>query len=110
MQQPAFTPTHLHSVGAAKSDSDLFNALVQKTDNLVTFFEVATDDETWADSHEEFITLTLAWFTEQAYADKLAYDFIKRIASSIHRHYNVLKSEIPRNIIVKFNDRQVRLR
>lgn len=108
MDLPTFLPTHLNIVGLSKSEDDLFETLSEKMDNLVTFFEVATDDEIWTETHDGFITRFLNFVTEQSYFAQIANEYVMRIARTIRHHYSVLKSKIPKNITLKLKDKEVR--
>lgn len=106
MQLPAFTPTHFQHLKAIASDQALFESFIKASD-LVLFFEIASDDETWSERHEDFISSTLQWATSMAYEDKMTQDEISQVAAAIHKHYPVFKSVIPRNITVELKDGKV---
>lgn len=107
MDLPTELPAHLRYVSTADSEDELFQILAAKTPDLISFFESASDDETWSDVHSAFITKALNWLTEQTYKDRLSKEFISRIARSIHRHSHVLMPFLNRNITVKLADAEI---
>lgn len=107
MQFPTVVPQELSYVKSAISDDALFELLVQKPFDLTAFFEAASDDETWADTHNVFIKKTLEWITKQTYDNKLAQDIVDRIGRATQKHYNVLMPFLPNNITLKLSDVEI---
>lgn len=102
MLLPAFLPQDLSaSCAGAETDQELFSFLTQHTAELTTFFEYATDDETWSDIHRTFMHNAMGWLTVQFLYDRLSLDFAQRIAAAIHKHYTILDPLLPRDLTVR---------
>lgn len=105
MDLPALLPQELQYVGSTKSAQELLERLTINPKELILFFEHACDDETWSRKHADFMKLTFHWLTNQFFQDLLLVDFAKKAVSSIHKHYNVLRSWIPNNLTIVCGDR-----
>lgn len=107
MHFPAFFPDELRYAAGARSDDELFRLLLPKTDDLMLFFEIATDDETWSEEHLECLRLIVEWLTTQALADRLSAELCLRAALAIRKHFSIISSIVPLNIHIQFSDGEV---
>lgn len=107
MEFPSLLPKELDPYFSHATEEALLDSLVKNTDDLVLFFANAVDDETWTENHEELTTKLLAWLTDQAYLDHLSSNHYKIASHAIKKHYLILKSMIPKNILIKLKDGEV---
>ncbi|MBA3815658.1 MAG: BTB/POZ domain-containing protein [Parachlamydiaceae bacterium] len=107
MDFPALLPKVLLYCKTVSLEEELFDLLIQKPEDLVLFFEVATADETWTGSHDYLIAKLLDWLTEQAFNNLLSADLYKRAVKSMQVHHEVLAQIIPKDIKVQLKDETV---
>lgn len=108
MDFPALMPKALLYYETISSEDHLFDSLIQKPYELVSFFEVATADETWSESHPDLITKLIEWLTNQSFNNSISFDLSKRAARSIQAHHHVLERMIPQNITVQLKDANIK--
>lgn len=98
MELPALLPEKYYFISKAENDQALFQLLLGNTADFVNFFEVASEDETWSEFHQNFMSLALAWFTNQFFQDKLDLSLAVRIRNAFQEHYPILHTLLPKNI------------
>ncbi len=101
MELPAILSQDLSYLGKMGSARELFESLLANPLHFVLFFESAAEDETWSEKHSAFMKLSLQWFTNQFYEDRLRLDYAKRVVHAVHEHYSVLNQWLPGNILLK---------
>lgn len=109
MEFPALMPKELHPYEKMTSEEDLLDLLMKTPVDCIFFFETACADETWSDSHREFLEKMMQWLTEQAFNDRLSAEFCKRIANTIHEHYAIIQDLIPQNMTIQLRDASVQV-
>lgn len=109
MQFPDFYPPELKAYQAAHNGDELFEQLVQKTEDLVSFFEIAADDETWSEKHSDLMKKMIEWFTTRNFQDRLAKEYTQRVAEAIRKHHSVLHPIIFEDITLVFSDRELNI-
>ncbi len=103
MDLPISLPKELMYAGKAVSADELLNLLLSHSPDIIPFFEVAADDEIWRSKHSTFMQSAIEVLTRQYYEDKLKIDLSRRLARAIQEHFDVLKSDIPRDLIARYN-------
>ncbi len=91
MQGPFLLPSHLTSYEECATDSELFQALISKIEDLFLFFESACEDERWVLQHSKFMRLVLRWATKQFYLGNLSLYYARRLVAKIQHHYSLLR-------------------
>jgi F-box/leucine-rich repeat protein 2/20 len=86
MEGPSFLPEDLVHYKQCSTDHALFQALIQKPDELVHFFQVACEDENWAQDHVKLIRLILRWAAKSYYLNQLPLIQAKQIVQCIQQH------------------------
>lgn len=104
MYFPSLVPENLHAYKSSLSEEELYNRLVKNTTDLISFFDVASDDETWADEHSNFMRKLLEWLTNEDFNERLTREQNNTISRVIWRHYSVLGPLLPQNIEIKLKD------
>lgn len=104
MQTPAFFPDALLYCAKASSDEELFSLLTEKPTDLILFFEVAADDETWTENHAGLMEKLLEWVTAQVKGDRLAREYYQRVLASYQKHFAVLKKLIHNDTTITLSD------
>jgi F-box and leucine-rich repeat protein 2/20 len=90
MQGPTFLPEELTYCEACATEEELFQTLTQKPLDLVYFFEVACDDETWTEAHFKLIRSLFRWGAKSFYLGKLPTSEATKMAQAVQKHYAVL--------------------
>jgi len=99
---PDLLPKKLAFCMKAKTQEGLLALLEGESDEaLVSFFEVATDDETWTVDHQDFIIATLQWFSVEFSERRLRMAHGARVVSQIHKHSDVLVPLLPKDMEVE---------
>jgi hypothetical protein len=91
MHGPPLLPLHLATYESCKSDEELFQALIQKKDDLILYFESACENEGWAKQHSKFLRLILRWGTKQFYLENLSLEDARLIVRIIQKHFSLLQ-------------------
>lgn len=104
MRFPSLVPKELLSYQAVTSEQELLDRLIKTPNDLISFLEIASDDETWAEEHEAFMEQLLIWLTEQTAKGNVPKENYQRAARAIQKHYHVLKSLLPANIHIHLKD------
>lgn len=104
---PALLPKELTHYQNVNSGDALFSSLIRNPKELVLFFDYACGDETWSESHPEFMKKTINWLTFQGFQDKLDIEWLKQSAKAIQDHFAILSPFIPYNIVCQLNDTSV---
>lgn len=107
MDLPSILPIDLKNVAEANSDKELFEMLLNSTERLIRFFSYAADDETWSMAHESFYRLVFNWSTNQYLQNRLGETYAKAIVNSLHEHYGILGSYLPRGIEILLGKEKV---
>jgi F-box/leucine-rich repeat protein 2/20 len=102
MLLPDFLTSSLSIYQNAENEQQLFILLNQNIPNFVSFFILAADDETWSRDHNSFMQLSIEWFTNQFFNEKLPLNYAQDIVNSIQNHY-WLKPLINHNITLRVN-------
>lgn len=105
MLLPALLPKKLQLYEQSSSDKELLENLLQNPKDLIDFFEYACSDETWSELHDEFTKSVLEWLTDQFFQNRLPKEMAQRAAKSIQEHIGILKSFLPKDILVAFKDK-----
>lgn len=98
MLLPSLTPKELHYTNKAESDQALYELLLRKPSDLIDFFISSVIDETWCVQHEEFMRLSLNYFTNQTFKDRFKIRFVHQVAEAIRKHSHVLMPFLPLDI------------
>lgn len=111
MMQPSFLPKELKGYAdpAIDSEEKLFKKLVAVPADLLSYFEVACDDEMWVNSHTDFMGKAVEWFTLQSFNDKLTAEYARRAADALRRHFRYLGKFVHSNKRVKLSDKEYTL-
>ena len=107
MEFPSLMPKELNHYLGIAFEEKLLTALMQRPDDCVLFFETASDDETWTESHEVLMVKLLEWLTVQTFKDRLSKKNYRQVAFAIQKHYSILKSMLPLNIRIKLKDTEI---
>lgn len=99
MLMPAMLPEHLNIYSSTLSDLQLSNSLKAHPSDYLEFFAYACDDENWRSDHQQFISESLEWMTEQYLAYNITRDNAIQISNIIKQHYLGLEPLLPKNII-----------
>lgn len=104
MEMPVFLPPHIDFCRQAANEDELFHLVTARSSDLINFFKVAADDETWCDEHSDFIRKILQFLTEVSFEDKLSTYDKKEVQQKIHEHYKILYPNLPLNITFKLDE------
>lgn len=104
MEFPALMPRELNYYIEIPNEDFLFSALIKKPNDLVLFFETASDDETWAVNHEALMKNMLDWLTAQTFTDRLSKTNNLRVFFAIQKRYMLFQPYLPQNIVIKLKD------
>lgn len=104
MQFPSLMPEKLRYCESARNEDELFSLLKEQGEDLVLFFEVASEDETWADEHASLMRRMLEWLTEEDFNERLEIGLNLRVAQAVRKHHSVLSSLLPKNIQIQLKD------
>lgn len=104
MRLPDLLPLELHYCTAASSLSELFDLLQKKLADIVLFFEVAAEDETWADQHGEFMQKIMLWMAEQLFLERFPSAYCQRIALATRQHFSALEPFIPEDLTIQLQE------
>ncbi|HEV8051438.1 MAG TPA: BTB/POZ domain-containing protein [Parachlamydiaceae bacterium] len=107
MDFPSLMPKELSSYLGIKSEEELLVAFIQKPNDLVLFFETASDDETWTENNEGLMRKLLSWLTLQTFHDHLSKINYQKAALAVQKHHLILKSMLPENITIKLKDDKI---
>lgn len=107
MYFPSLMPKKLDSYLKFSDPDQLIAALIKKTDDLVLFFETASDDETWTENHQDFMRQVLEWLTVQTKNDRISKKIYHQAAKSIQKHHMIMRSIMPKNVIIKLKDAEI---
>lgn len=103
---PALLPERFLKYGTAGSEQELFEALAKNPIDLIDFFELAGEDETWSvHDHPVFTKLALAFFETKTLQNSLPVAFIYRIADTIQFHHKALSPLLSRGIHLHLKDK-----
>ena len=91
MEGPSFLPPELLHYTSSNNDGELLNALLKKPIDLVSFFEIACEDESWCEGHFKFIRLAMRWASKSYYSYQLPLPLAKKIVASIQKRFNFFK-------------------
>jgi F-box and leucine-rich repeat protein 2/20 len=101
---PALLPLELDSYQTASSVQELVERLKHKPADLVLFFETASDDETWSDTHLDLMRDLIDWITQRAFEQRLDHALRERAVNAIRKHYALLGALLRENITLQFKD------
>jgi hypothetical protein len=90
-----------------QSKESLFNALIKVPDDLVLFFESASNDETWSENNPDLMHNIIEWLTNQTQHDRLSQTNFLKAAATLRKYREIYKNLIPSNITVKFKDGEI---
>ncbi len=107
MQLPLLLPKQLTYCQSAGEDDALYTLLLKSPPDLVLFFEVACEDQTWSARHRDFMSKTLSWLTIQFFQDSLAMEYAQRAAKAIRTHFREMNPYVLLNILVKLKDKDL---
>jgi F-box/leucine-rich repeat protein 2/20 len=91
MEGPSFLPAELSHYTAFETDESLLVALTNTPRDLVNFFEVACEDESWFGDHPKLIRGLLRWVAKKYYLYNLSSNLVNKMVKTIQRHFNFLK-------------------
>lgn len=94
MQLPALLPEELAYCEKFADEQALFQGLVQKPSDLIFFFDIAAEDETWCEEHPWLIRSLLRWGAKQLYLHKLPRYSALTMVKAVQRHASVFKSHL----------------
>lgn len=106
MKLPSLLPEDLNYTSTAANGRALYESLLKNPDDFSRFVSSAAIDETWCRQHDAFIKLSLQWFTNQFFEDRLPVDFAKRVAKAIRKHYHIFGRWTPKNLTVEIKGGQ----
>jgi hypothetical protein len=107
MDFPSLMPKELAIYLDHPTEDALFLSLIKQPNDLVLFFETATDDETWTENHEALMIKLMEWLTQQTFQDRLTLKNYMMAARAIQKHYLIVKSMVPKNITIKLKDAEI---
>lgn len=100
MQLPTFLPIELSYCKEAKTPEEVLQTLLNHSkDDLILFFEVGCQHESWIENHgRELMRLLFLWLTDHFFHRRLTIEQIERIPLAVQGHDSVLNSIIPLDI------------
>lgn len=98
MEMPTTLPKELNSYLEVETEELLLQALYKDDESLILFFTSALWDETWCEKHPGILTKIMETLNERLLDGKISLFLAKETASSIHRHFSTIESQIPKNI------------
>lgn len=98
---PALLPTHLEVYRDSENDEELLQRLISHPENLLSFFKVAADDETWGIKHPLVMEEILKSLTVKSFENRLEMSDLKQIQKKIQEHISILDSYLPLDLIVE---------
>ncbi len=101
MEMPALLPIHLEVYKDSLTDEELLQRLISHPENLLSFFKIAADDETWSLKHSFVMQELLKSLTLKSFENRLEMKDIKQIQKKIQEHISVLDSYLPLDLIVE---------
>ncbi len=107
MLLPSILPKELSVYLSAESDDQLFEILVKKPTDLLSFFAACCEDETWCNNHSTFCNKALKWITEQLYLGNLPLDSALNVSNAIRDHFQNIEKWLPQNLFINLDDRTV---
>lgn len=107
MLMPSMLPHKLFSYQIADSDEQLFDMLANKPPDLLSFFVVCCEDETWVNLHSNFTKNAFNWITENFYLGNINLDAVKPVVKSIREHFQNLQMLMPLDLFVELSDRLI---
>lgn len=107
MLMPALIPKELSAYSDANTDLELFQRLEKRPNELVHFFEIAAEDETWSEEHLSFMHLAIEWLTMRFRQEKLALTLASRVARSFQAHFSILRHSLVRDMTLSCLDGHV---
>lgn len=106
MKLPSLLPEDLSYTSAAPNGRALYESLLKNPDDFSRFIASSAIDETWCRQHSAFIKLSLQWFTNQFFEDRLPVNLAKRVAKAIREHYHIFGRWTPKNLTVEIKGGQ----
>ena len=106
MKLPSLMPDNLNYTSAASNARALYEMLQQNPDDFSRFIQSAAIDETWCLKHHAFMKLSLQWFTNQFFEDRLQIGYAKIVAGAIRKHYHVLGKWTPKNLNIEISNKK----
>lgn len=107
MIMPALLPERLRYCEKAESELALFELLKKYPPDLISFLETACADETWAESHTQFVKLGLDWAHNQFFQDSLMMEFAQSLAKVLRKHSSIARTHLPLNFTWKLKDKDL---
>jgi len=107
MEMPALLTTDLEVYRDSKTDEELLQRLTSHPENLLSFFKVAADDETWSLKHPLVMQEILKSLTNKSFENRLEMENIKQIQTKIQDHISILDSYLPLDLIVEVEATEV---
>lgn len=101
---PTFALPRFQFLIPYRNDEELFEKLRANSAQLLPFFQVAVEDETWSEKHFRLIALLLQFLTRASLEGKLDPKTIKQIIDSFHKHRSLLASSIPKPVQLQFKE------
>nr|MBA3603322.1 BTB/POZ domain-containing protein [Parachlamydiaceae bacterium] len=107
MLMPTILPYSLSAYQIAENDDQLFEMLVKKPPDLLSFFAASCEDETWCNNHSDFSSKALKWITEQFYLEILPLNSVSDVGNAIREHFHNIEKWLPLNLYIKLANRTV---
>lgn len=105
MEWPALLPERLNFLRRIRGEEQLLPILIETSDEIFTrFVEVASDDETWTESHLELMKSLFQWATEEFRGRRLLFAHVQRLVQCVHQHSEQLRSLLPADMEIKVKD------
>lgn len=108
MKQPLFFPVELNYCSHLETPIEILDALKAKgLDDIILFFETASEDETWIRSYgEPIIKLILDFFQKECASHRLSFENIQKISSLFQKHHTALQSDLMEDIPIALGKKQ----
>lgn len=104
---PASLPDHLMSYQNAQDEDSLLTHLIIKPTDLVSFFAVAAEDETWSEKHIVFMSRVLDWYTNQFIQERVSFKMAGILKKAVQEHWGILGSILPKNIDLSNEEKKI---
>lgn len=101
MRIPAEVSLNLKKYEKFQDEEKLLEELEKHPHELLSFFLVACEDETWAESHDNIMRGMIHWLTDANLNRNFPHDFFNQVISSIQKHIDILKPFIPMNLCIR---------
>lgn len=106
MQLPVVLPKEFEYLKGVGSETELFAEVTSSRERAVQFLQIVGDDETWADSHPNFMKKLLRWLNELFYHDQLNIELAEKIRDIMHDETAVLAPYVFYDIKVIMGDEE----